>query len=231
MAEWQMCAAQGKLPGQNSHGIHFAVPPQTLSMAPSEGVFGTCSGFSDAPCQMPWVGFANDDIYYLEVCLFSQVCSNREKLFELTPMDSFVCGLDSEGFRELQELLLAGAASSLPPPPPAPPPPPSPPPPPPPPPRFAPPPLPVRLPPNCVDTYVTKFNEPEYCMKRAHRCSDPWIAKGCGYTCGMPPTGSCPICTDVWQDCLSSSSRMCNDDSQMWYRWRCRKRCALCGST
>ena len=116
MAEWQMCAAQGKLPGQNSHGIHFAVPPQTLSMAPSEGVFGTCSGFSDAPCQMPWVGFANDDIYYLEVCLFSQVCSNREKLFELTPMDSFVCGLDSEGFRELQELLLAGAASSLPPP-------------------------------------------------------------------------------------------------------------------
>ena len=118
MAEWQMCAAQGKLPGQNSHGIHFAVPPQTLSMAPSEGVFGTYSGFGDAPCQMPWVGFANDDIYYLEVCLFSQVtvCSNREKLFELTPMDSFVCGLDSEGLRELQELLLAGAASSLPPP-------------------------------------------------------------------------------------------------------------------
>jgi len=106
--EWQMCGALGKLPGQNTMTIQFAWPPNTLSLERGEGVFGTCSGYTDAPCAMPWVGFANNDIYYLEVCLYSQVCSNREQLFTLGRGDPWECGLDPDGFAELKGWLLEG---------------------------------------------------------------------------------------------------------------------------
>ena len=108
VAEWQMCAALGKLNHQDSRVIKFAVAPNTLSMDSKSGDFGTCSGYSDAPCQMPWVGFANDDIYYLEVCLFSQVCANREQLFALGNGQNFVCRVDEPAFRELQVWLIDG---------------------------------------------------------------------------------------------------------------------------
>jgi hypothetical protein len=113
-AEWQMCAAMGKLPGQNTLGIRFAVPPSFLSMDLSKGVFGTCNGYTDAPCQMPYVGFANDDIYYLEVCLFSQVCGNRDRLFGsgIEEYGVFDCGPDPKGFHELQEWLLEGEVTA-----------------------------------------------------------------------------------------------------------------------
>ena len=100
------------LPGQNSMTIQFAWPPNTLSMLLREGVFGTCHGYTDAPCAMPWVGFANDDIYYLEVCLYSQVCSNREQLFTLGRGDPWECGVDPDGFAELKGWLLEGELAS-----------------------------------------------------------------------------------------------------------------------
>ena len=53
-------------------------------------------------------GFANDDIFYLEVCLFSQVCHNRHRLFELNAMQPFHCNFDSTGFDHLARLLKRG---------------------------------------------------------------------------------------------------------------------------
>ena len=35
--------------------------------------FGVCSGYTNAPCSRE-SGFANDDIYYLEICLFAMIC-------------------------------------------------------------------------------------------------------------------------------------------------------------
>lgn len=107
--EWQMCAALGKLKGQNSRSIQFAWPPGVLSMDPAAGVFGTCHGYTDAPCKMPSIGFANDDIYYLEVCLYSQVCANRDNLFALERGQDFECQIDKAAFAELQAWLIAGA--------------------------------------------------------------------------------------------------------------------------
>jgi hypothetical protein len=108
MAEWQMCAVLGRLNHQGARVIKFAVAPNTLSLDPAHGVFGTCRGFTDAPCKMPWIGFANDDIYYLEVCLFSQVCANRDELFALAKGQDFVCRVDEPAFRELQVWLIDG---------------------------------------------------------------------------------------------------------------------------
>jgi hypothetical protein len=50
--------------------------------------------------------FATDDVYYLEVCLFSFLCSNREELFTIGTHDFFVCEFDDDKFDELQQLLL-----------------------------------------------------------------------------------------------------------------------------
>ena len=104
-----MCAALGKLKDQNSRNIQFAWPPSVLSMSSSAGVFGECSGWTDKPCHMPWVGFANNDVYYLEVCLFSQVCQNREELFALTDSKTpFICQIDTMAFAQLRNWLIEG---------------------------------------------------------------------------------------------------------------------------
>ena len=60
-----MCAAKGLLPGQGSRAIKFARAPKTVSL---DGYprFGECSGYTNRPCSKR-SGFANDDIYYLEV--------------------------------------------------------------------------------------------------------------------------------------------------------------------
>lgn len=101
-----MCAVRGMLHWQASREIVFARAPKTVSM---DGVppFGHCSGYTNAPCN-DWDGFANDDIFYLEVCLFSQVCFNSEQLFELDVGDRFICEFDADGFEALKRWLLEG---------------------------------------------------------------------------------------------------------------------------
>ena len=93
--EWQVCAATGRLPGQRADGsqIRFSYPPSKLPRATRP--LGSCSGWrpttkSDAPIGSRLesatggvLGYANDDIFYLETCIFSTICSNRERLFSV----------------------------------------------------------------------------------------------------------------------------------------------------
>mgnify|MGYP004092222775 CR=1 FL=1 len=59
--------------GGSDDFIRFACAADTLGYDLPPGVFGQCKGLKTSKCHMPYEGFANDDIYYLEVCLFSQV--------------------------------------------------------------------------------------------------------------------------------------------------------------
>jgi len=78
--EWQTCAAQGKLPGQGTkydgtrdRTIKFAKAPGTLELVRNNRL-GVCSGW--VPSKKPEggiYGYATDDIFYLETCLYSQV--------------------------------------------------------------------------------------------------------------------------------------------------------------
>jgi len=104
--EWQMCAVLGLLNWQADREIVFARAPNTVYL---DGYppFGHCSGYTDNFCS-DTVGFANDDIFYLEVCLFSQVCSNAQQMFKLGVGDRFVCDFDRLGFEELKRQLLEG---------------------------------------------------------------------------------------------------------------------------
>jgi len=71
------------------------------------GFFDRCSGYSNGRCDRNR-GFANDDIFPLEACLFSQVCANRDELFRLNAGEPFVCDIDIPGFRHLEQMLLEG---------------------------------------------------------------------------------------------------------------------------
>ena len=70
--EWMVCAAQGKVPGQgDDRVIRFAKAPNTLELSG----LGQCRGWvpEDRPAGFVF-GYATADIFYLEACLFSQMC-------------------------------------------------------------------------------------------------------------------------------------------------------------
>ena len=67
--------------------------------------FGSCAGYLP-PSLNCANGFATDDIYFLEVCLVSFLCKNREELFTVGPEDFYVCEFDGDAFDELQALLM-----------------------------------------------------------------------------------------------------------------------------
>lgn len=104
--EWQVCAAKGMLPGQGGLAIKFAKAPKTLDIT-RHSRLGVCSGW--VPNQVPGAGFygyATDDVFYLESCLFNEICENKEELFSLEEGDVFICQFSETGFRQLQSLLL-----------------------------------------------------------------------------------------------------------------------------
>ena len=55
-------------------------------------------------------GFTNDDIYFMEICLFNQLCENNDELFRLDPGENFVCKVSEARFAELERLLRTPAA-------------------------------------------------------------------------------------------------------------------------
>jgi len=101
--EWMVCAAQGKVPGQgDDRVIRFAKAPNTLELSG----LGQCRGWvpEDRPAGFVF-GYATADIFYLEACLFSQICSNHEELFSLDVGQDFVCDFSIERFATLQQIL------------------------------------------------------------------------------------------------------------------------------
>ena len=72
--EWQVCSAMGLLPGQNSATVIFAQAPSTLN-AEGKRPLGHCGGYSPQGCGSH--AYSNDDIFFLEVCMFSKICANN----------------------------------------------------------------------------------------------------------------------------------------------------------
>jgi len=105
--EWQICAAKGLLPGQGGYGMRFSYPPGNLDVydGGTGKSLGNCNGWKPGTVNC-WNGFATDDIYFLEICLFSFICKNSDELFTLTPHDFYVCDFDEAAFDELQRILV-----------------------------------------------------------------------------------------------------------------------------
>jgi len=102
--KWQVCAAQGKLPGQRGQRIiKFARAPGNMPIADGPHPFGKCSGFKPKGCDY---GYGTDDIYFLEICLYSFLCDNGADLFGLKVAAGFQCVLSQARFRLLRTLLM-----------------------------------------------------------------------------------------------------------------------------
>ena len=71
---------------------------------------GVCSGWKpeQRPRQGYW-GYATDDIFYLESCLFNQICTNGHEVWRVEKGDNFYCQFSEARVRELQQLLLTPA--------------------------------------------------------------------------------------------------------------------------
>lgn len=98
--EWQVCAARGLLPGQGNRNIRFAFRPGLL--VPE--YIGSCTGYHPAGCGNE--GYASYDIFYLEVCMFSTMCSNGDALFDLQVGQTWQCNLDHRRFIQLRDWVL-----------------------------------------------------------------------------------------------------------------------------
>ena len=112
MVTWQVCAAKGGIPGQNSKKIVFGKKPSELNPNPNGGKpLGTCGGWVPA-----WLNnhhcrdnYATDDIFFLEICMFNQICRNGEDLWDLEVGQEWECDFDEVLFDELADLLLTPA--------------------------------------------------------------------------------------------------------------------------
>ena len=107
--EWQTCAARGLLPGQKARRIVFAQAPNSVAPDGSTGKpLGVCGGWTPPGAPKGGIfGYATEDIFYLEVCMFHQICRNGDKLFQIGVGWTFVCDFDQDGFDELESLLLS----------------------------------------------------------------------------------------------------------------------------
>ena len=93
--EWLLCAASGRLPGQGSRKIHFADAPKSLD---------THNDFWEGG---QWEArYAVGDVFYLEVCMLSQVCKNAHELFTVGVGAYFECELEPGRVDELKAILL-----------------------------------------------------------------------------------------------------------------------------
>ena len=102
--EWQVCAAKGTLPGQNSRNIRFAYAPKDLEPYSGDKPIGNCGGYTPAGCGDE--GYASSDIYYMEACVYSMMCKNRDEFWNLNAGDDFVCEMDWEGYSAMRDYLL-----------------------------------------------------------------------------------------------------------------------------
>mgnify|MGYP006115740461 CR=1 FL=1 len=110
-----VCAANGKLPGQTTDTILFSYAPKDLDPVPGQNnwiskPFGRCSGYRDAQggklggdCSD---GYATDDIFFLETCIYSQICTNGADLFKLRVGQAFHCAFNATRYRQLEGWLL-----------------------------------------------------------------------------------------------------------------------------
>ena len=77
LVEWQLCALNGKLPGQEGTKVSFASAPKDVELV----------WFTDPsthPTFTPrWDGYSLGDVFFAELCVTFTLCANRGDLFRL----------------------------------------------------------------------------------------------------------------------------------------------------
>ena len=105
--EWQVCAATGKIPAQGNNDVLFATSPNSLDPNGGERPVGRCAGWHPGHPPDGGFGYSNDDIFYLEACLFDHLCSNGPEIFHDVDWKRvpFRCDFNRSAFHELERIL------------------------------------------------------------------------------------------------------------------------------
>ena len=107
--EWQVCAATDQIPAQGDGAVMFATSPSSLDPNGRERPLGKCAGWRPENRYMPdgGFGYGNDDIFYLEACLFDQLCDNGAEIFDDVDWQKvpFRCVFNPTRFHELERIL------------------------------------------------------------------------------------------------------------------------------
>jgi len=92
--EWQLCALQGKLPGQGGTAIAFATRPRDVQLE----WWANPSTHPTYPCRQDgWCdpgAFTVGDVFFAEILIAYKICSNGARLLELEIDETFHCQLD-----------------------------------------------------------------------------------------------------------------------------------------
>jgi hypothetical protein len=76
---------------------------------------GQCTGWVPSnPPSGGYYGYATDDIFFLEVCLYNEICENAASLWEVGRGEDWRCDFSQKRFRQLQALLLTPAQTPKP---------------------------------------------------------------------------------------------------------------------
>ena len=100
---WQLCAATGKLPGQDSRrSLRFASAPKTLTIQEWEQP-------TSWPCEhgCPEGKYSVGDVFYTELAVYRTICKNAGELFRLDVGAAMTCELDVDAYWDLVESLLS----------------------------------------------------------------------------------------------------------------------------
>jgi len=111
---WVMCAARGKLPGQDSSRMHFATAPKALDV---DTWYRPTSWPCDEGQGCPEGLYSVGDVYFVEICLLREICANGDDLFHLDRGGIFECNVDDAAFQSLAEKLQQSLRLHPPPPP------------------------------------------------------------------------------------------------------------------
>lgn len=109
--EWLMCAARGRLPGQEgATGLRLVTMPHVPTFVEGGSIpLGSCHE-SWCPRGSGRKGHSTSDVFYLESCILGTICRNYWRLFTpgvLKPGDDFHCDLsDKLRYDELKQIIL-----------------------------------------------------------------------------------------------------------------------------
>ena len=97
--EWLLCATRGLLPGMGDERIiYFASAPNSLRN-------------DDKALDNKGNWYNSGIVFFLEVCLLTQVCRNSEELLRVSRGDAFVCDLGDAAHRQRVAASLVRALS------------------------------------------------------------------------------------------------------------------------
>ena len=103
--EWQLCALQGKLPGQGGTAIAFATRPRDVQLEwwANSSTHPTYPCHKDGRCDPG--AFTVGDVFFAEVLIAYKICSNGARLLELEIDETFHCQLDRSRYFSFVERL------------------------------------------------------------------------------------------------------------------------------